>query len=505
LNSFAQKEKEKRIFVKLLNKFIKFTQTEVDKGVNPGGHYKAVWTRDAAFILKDQFLSGHFKIALQQILLIWSNQIIATTTKEEKLVSLLYCDLKTKPLLYGRGSPEMGFNPVVGDDNIKKKFDGALPTTIYYERGFCEVYGQNPDIDSIALMISTTSYILSNLLDLKDNSPTTNTKAAEPLITLSLNETIDNERREENERIPFSKFSLNDIINFLIPRMLKAIKYLQNKDIDNDGLLEQKHNEDWMDTTLRIGKVVYSQASWILALKNLSVLLKKFGNQIESKRLEEMVNRVILAVEDKMWSTKDGCYVDLLDADLHLDQKMHNRLVTQDISLYLVALTEDNKGSIYYNYLDSINRKEYSTKNENNTNNINSDTIYQRALSTLEVLKKRAWKNNLPLVTETEITKTGPWLLKTNEYHNHTCWPWITGIEMLARTRFGKIDDCSFLLSKFVSNNGVHSNMLHEWVNPLTFQGSGAYPFRTGISSVRIAAMESLTHRASNTTTIINK
>ena len=108
---------------------------------------------------------------------------------------------------------------VIYTSNTKKKFDGALPTTIYYEKGFCEVYGQNPDIDSIALMISTTSWILSNLLDLKDNPKT------EPVITLSLNERVDN--RRENE-IPFSKFSLNDIINFLIPRMLKAVKYLQN-------------------------------------------------------------------------------------------------------------------------------------------------------------------------------------------------------------------------------------------------------------------------------------
>ncbi len=62
MNYLVQKEKEKKI--ELLNKFIKSTQIEVDKGVNPGGHYKAVWTRDAAFILKDQFLSGHFKITL---------------------------------------------------------------------------------------------------------------------------------------------------------------------------------------------------------------------------------------------------------------------------------------------------------------------------------------------------------------------------------------------------------------------------------------------------------
>jgi hypothetical protein len=34
--------------------------------------------------------------------------------------------------------------------------------------------------------------------------------------------------------------------------------------------------------------------------------------------------------------------------------------------------------------------------------------------------------------------------------------------------------------------------MLYESVNPLTFQGSGAYPFRTGISLVRIAVIEFL-------------
>jgi hypothetical protein len=493
LVSQEEKEKEKKIFIERLNKFIEFTQSEVDKGVNPGGHYKAVWTRDAAFILKDQFLSGHFKIALQQILLIWSNQIIAT---EERSLSLLYCTWKRKPLLFGRGSPEMDFNPIIADDNTWKKFEGALPTTIYYEKGFCEVYGQNPDIDSIALMISTTSWILSTLFDIKDN-PT----KSEPVITLSLNERMDN--RRENE-IPFSKFSLIDIINFLIPCMLRAIIYLQNRDIDDDGLLEQKHNEDWMDTTLRIGKVVYSQACWILALKNFSILLRKIGNKKESKRLEGMTNRAISAVESKMWSAKDGCYIDLLEADLHLDEKMHNRLITQDISLYLIALTEENSKDTSYKHIDNLNMKDYSTKCKSHINNININLdIYQRALSTLEVLKKRAWKNNLPLVTETEITKTGPWLLKINEYHNHTFWPWITGIEMLARTRFGKIDDCSLLLSKFVSNNGVHSNMLYEWVNPLTFQGSGAYPFRTGISSLRIAAFESLTQKALNTTTTI--
>jgi hypothetical protein len=93
-------------------------------------------------------------------------------------------------------------------------------------------------------------------------------------------------------------------------------------------------------------------------------------------------------------------------------------------------------------------------------------------------------------VTEKEIVKTGPWILKANEYHNHTFWAWITGIEMLARSRFYMIGDFNYLFSIFISDNIINANMLHEWVNPETFQGKGANPFRTRISSIRIATGE---------------
>jgi hypothetical protein len=311
-----EKEREKITFLKRLHKFIEFTQTEVDRGINPGGHYKAVWTRDAAFILKDQFLSGYLKMTLEQILLIWSNQIHSTTVTRKGISSSLDFNLKKKPLLYGRGSPEMNFNPIVANEDTKTKFDGALPTTIYHEKNesFCEVYAQNPDIDSTALMISTTSYILSNVLDLKKMYTD---KETEFSFTFPVNK---NNNSEIEYKTSFSELSLNDVITLLIPCMLKALKYLQDRDIDNDGLLEQKHNEDWMDTTLRIGKVVYSQACWILALKNFLILLKKLKKQTEqTKMIESLINRTILAIESKMWSEKDGSYVDLLDADLHLD------------------------------------------------------------------------------------------------------------------------------------------------------------------------------------------
>jgi hypothetical protein len=55
----------------------------------------------------------------------------------------------------------MSFSAEVADDDKEKEFEGALPTTIY-QVGFSEVYGKNPDIDSTALMISITSWILGN-------------------------------------------------------------------------------------------------------------------------------------------------------------------------------------------------------------------------------------------------------------------------------------------------------------------------------------------------------
>src|SRR6476646_3327926 len=45
----------------------------------------------------------------------------------------------------------------------QKNFEGALPTTIY-QAGYSEIYGLNPDIDSTALIISTTSWILTKIL-----------------------------------------------------------------------------------------------------------------------------------------------------------------------------------------------------------------------------------------------------------------------------------------------------------------------------------------------------
>jgi glycogen debranching enzyme len=135
---------------------------------------------------------------------------------------------------------------------------------------------------------------------------------------------------------------LQNVVDFAIPRILKAIDYLSKRDIDNDGLLEQSHNEDWMDSVLRAGKIVYSQACWILALSNFSVLLqfqrKKDASLIEN--MVKMIDNTVWAIDQKLWSKVDGSYIDI-QVTHHIGGPY--RTLTQDISLYLVALTENTK------------------------------------------------------------------------------------------------------------------------------------------------------------------
>src|ERR687883_1215546 len=306
-----------RSFVTAANNFLQTTNDYVLQGLNPGGIYQAIWCRDAAYILKDWFLSGNVEGVMQHLYQIWSHQI----------------DPNREKLVYGRGSPEMKFLSEVAKADKQKEFKGALPTTIY-QAGFSEVYGQNPDIDSTALMISTTSWILTR--SLKDRQQS----LSEPL-SISDSTVIASEHSSDYISALLSKLGMTDplkVAEFVIPRMLMAVEYLSGRDIDNDGLLEQNHNEDWMDTVLRAGKIVYSQACWILALSNLAILLSKLGRNNESDKIVRMADKAIKAVDKKLWSQEDGCYLDIQETH-HIGGPY--RTLTQDVSLYLVAITEN--------------------------------------------------------------------------------------------------------------------------------------------------------------------
>jgi glycogen debranching enzyme len=443
-------------FVAKADIFMTKTEEHALQGANPGGYYQAIWCRDASYILRDWTLSGNIAAALQQLYKIWSHQI---EPGREKLV-------------YGRGSPEMKFLSEEAKEDKQKEFVGALPTTIY-QAGFSEVYGQNPDIDSTALMLSATAWILNKSLKRKLPSDR----------RLSEVSTMASEHSSDYVSSLLLKLGITDptrAIDFLIPRMLRAVDYLAKRDIDNDGLLEQNHNEDWMDTVLRAGKIVYSQACWILALKDLSNLLLTVDNQKESDKISRMADRAVQAGEKKLWSEEDGAYIDVQETH-HIGGPY--RTLTQDVSLYLIAISESSAR-------DSLTNGEQNSSGAEKT----GDENLQRANRALDAIRSRVWKEKWPLVTEVELKSTGPWQLKPYQYHNHTFWPWTTGIEMLARSRFDRVEECNLLLSTLTSESNLHMRTFYEWINPITDEGKGAFPFRTGISAVRISVVDILSN-----------
>jgi hypothetical protein len=247
-----------------------------------------------------------------------------------------------------------------------------------------------------------------------------------------------------------------------------------------------------MDTAVRAGKIVYSQACWLLALNDLSSLLSRLGRGQEVDKLTHLTEKTIHGVEEKLWSGQDGCYIDIQESH-HADPY---RLLTQDVSFYLIAISQntsnDSLGVHHHNSNHQISKNHDQGQTKEEPKAVHQ-SLHKRAISTLDAIRNRAWKEKWPLVTESELKRTGPWILKPYQYHNHTFWPWTTGIEMLARSRFNKVEGCNILLSKIASNDGhPHLHAFYEWINPITDEGSGAYPFRTGITTIRIAIADIL-------------
>ena len=434
--------------VSSLANFLASTDKYITQSTEPGDYYKAVWCRDAAYILRDHFVTGNHIEVFSQLKHIWKNQIGSDSNN----------------LIYGRGSPKTEFTPLKASKETIKNFCGALPTTIY--DNFSEIYALNPDIDSTALMIYVSSWILVQMINQNDG-------------------------KSKNK-----SGQTSEMISFILPYLFRSVDYLLSRDEDNDGLLEQEYNEDWMDTVLRDGKVVYSQGCWLLGLSGFANLLNLVDKKEEARRIQSITARLINSIESKMWSEKSKCYVNINSGKTTWNGS--SEILYQDIIFYVFAMTEQliDTSLLTNNNNNLQNISPVGEKKESLNQRYYYEKIQKRMILALESLRKRIWVKDIPLVTEKPLQKTGPWILQSNEYHNYTYWPWITAIELLTRFRFGQISECTILLSNLLNsdpnNKANHDRIFYEWLDPRTLKGGGAYPFRTGISAFRLASFEIL-------------
>jgi hypothetical protein len=390
--------------------------------ITPGGFYTGVWCRDASYILNELIEMNKMETVGRWLEWIWKHSINDSIN-----------------VVHGRGSPELGYRSRVADSEFRARFAGLLPSSIQY--GYIEVYGKSPDIDSTALIISVTCRFC---LQAKGSSA----------------------------------------CDSLSGHVERAISSLRKRDVDGDLLLEQGPNEDWMDTMLRSGRVVYSQAAWGKAILDWSRLLRELGRSKDAEKLHQDARELASAIDENHWNDHSKSYSDSpegydgfrLESDrVYATSQSYSRQPSgvQHEASHKTWLTQD--ASLFLIMMDSFN------ESEKDSNHPIRASLDGRAKSFLETLKERTWRGNGSMCLDPPTSVTGPFKWGPHMYQNGGFWPWITSLEILARLKFDPSGENSGeLLIKALKYCYL------EWISPMG-ERSGAYPFRTSIAAVRSA------------------
>jgi len=331
-------------------------------GLSPSAGYFGIWLRDAAFILRAWITLGEAKQGIISCQRLWRNRITESSV-----------------VVVGRSGTT--FIPSkIADAKFKRKFKGLLPTTIF--KGCLEVYGAEPDIDSTALMIETTCRLLQR---------------------------VDSQSQR----------------TALLPAVVEAANRLAVKDVDGDLVLEQGPNEDWMDTAYRSGKVLYSNACWLSALKALAETAKDRDNWLD-------LYRQTLRAVVKTFGLDSG------EPSGVVGPKEYRHHVWQDMILAAVHVQPDGLLSKLSTTLNA---------------NIGPRVVYPG-------LPRSSWRSR-----------------RWGVYHNGAFWPWFSSIHASLLHEAGEREAAW----KMMEN--VLRHCMYEWVEPTTGGARGPRPFRTGCAT----------------------
>ncbi len=184
------------------------------------------------------------------------------------------------------------------------------------------------------------------------------------------------------------------------PTIERTIAYLQGRDLDGDGWIEQGPNQDWADVMKRSGAVTYCQALYFALLRETAEMGKRLGSD-RAKDFARQALKLQRAFDKKFWDREYGFYVDAID-----EQGNPVRRITQDACLaFVFGLAQDQK----------------------------------KIKSHLQQLKQRCWTEWG--ATNREPQKNGGKAGPPGFYLNGGVWLWTTAFEAYCHFRFGNPAD----------------------------------------------------------------
>ncbi len=214
------------------------------------------------------------------------------------------------------------------------------------------------------------------------------------------------------------------------------IEHLEDTDDDGDGLPEKPKDslQDWLDTIPRGGEVLYDEALYYQALKNMSELAKVLDKSDDETFYHQEAKDVRRAINKQFWSTRRGYYYERCEEGACVDR-----------------LTDESSLAILYGIPTVKNRKKLFESLEALETRNNSDQPY----GDWGVLN--AW----PIYYESD----------NDDYHyqNGTDWPFLDAMNAGARLKYSN-DGWEYPLTRwwtYLQEENRDPSELPEFVSPV--------------------------------------
>ncbi len=364
--------------------------TVIGRILMPGPTYLGIWARDTGVAALGLHRLGRCDLSAELLRRYWSYQI----TEESDPQTFVF---RNKCFASWTDADSFGPSPRQLLAEV-----GAFPTSVYIETpdfpaGTREIYGARADLDGACWLIIALHDYYSHSGDV-------------------------------------------ELLRELAPRVLRAVRYLNSRDMDGDHLLEQGPNEDWADTLLRRGNVSYTQAVWFRCLQAAGHIASAVGDDRHAAVYFQKSEAVRGAIDATLMS-EHGYYVNALDRDtVSLRRSLDTAL--------LVA----------FGVADEV-----------------------RGRGVLDMLATLDGPFGPAVIEPGYIpAETGPSKYPPGQYQNEGMWPWIASYAALAWAKIGERERARSVIASALE---IRPRTVHEWVDTLNGERHHA-DFATGAGAL---------------------
>lgn len=211
------------------------------------------------------------------------------------------------------------------------------------------------------------------------------------------------------------------------PALKRAITWLENHALEEDGLLHQAAFADWADSIAREGRVLYTNVVYWKALTDLATAAADYGDSVDQIYFAARARELRAAINDHFWREDLGYYV--------TNHLFDNLSSSGNLLAIAWELTTPHQAKAI---LDNMERFNMAYP-------VPTQTVHRAYPDKFIALENR--------------------LGGIAHYHTHAAWLWLGGWHVIALTRQGRLDEAETLLYR-IAQVIVRDGAVHEVYAP---------------------------------------